>query len=162
MSDVIHERTRPYVLGPDDGEAVWFLGVRMTVKASAGSTGGLFGLVECRAAAGFSPPLHIHHKEDEAFWLLAGRLTVVCDGQTYQAGPGSFVYLPRDLPHTFRVEEGPMHCLELVVPGGVEGFHVEGGRPATDGSIPVIDPRDFERVGALYPTYGLEDAGPPL
>ncbi|HEY3058610.1 MAG TPA: cupin domain-containing protein, partial [Chloroflexota bacterium] len=74
----------------------------------------------------------------------------------------SFVYLPRDLPHTFRVDEGPARVLELVQPGGHERFYVEGGRPALDDSTPEIDPRDFERIGALLAKYRLEEAGPPL
>jgi mannose-6-phosphate isomerase-like protein (cupin superfamily) len=162
MSEAMREKTKPLVLGPDDGEATWFLGTRMTVKATAQSTGGTFGLIEVRLAAGFSPPLHIHHREDESFWILEGQLTVVCDGQTFQAGAGSFIYLPRDLPHTFRVDEGPARALELVQPGGHERFYVEGGRPALDDAIPAFDPRDLERVRALYAKYRLEEAGPPL
>src|SRR3984893_9038635 len=160
LEDVMPEAprggTKPFVLGPDDGEATWFMGTRMTVKATAQSTGGSFGLLEVRLAAGFSPPLHIHHHEDESFWILEGQLTLLCDGQTYQAGPGSLVYLPRDLPHGFRVDGGPARLLELVQPAGHEHFYVKGGRPALDDSIAEIDPRDFERIGALYAKYGLE------
>jgi len=162
MPEPMRERSKPFVLGPDDGEATWFLGTRMTVKATAQSTGGTFGLIEVRLAVGFSPPLHIHHQEDESFWILEGKLTFVCHGQTYQAGPGSFIYLPRDLPHTFRVDEGPARALELVQPGGHERFYLEGGRPALDGAIPEFDPRDLERVRALHAKYRLEEAGPPL
>ena len=162
MTDANREGSQPFVLGPDDGEATWFLGTRMTVKATAQTTGGAFGLVDVRLAAGFSPPLHIHHRGDSSFWILEGTLTVVCDGQTSRVGPGSFVYLPRGRPHTFRVDEGPARLLELVQPGGHEGFYLEGGRPALDDTIPEFDPRDLERVRALYAKYGLEDAGPPL
>ncbi len=162
MPEAMREGSKPFVLGPDDGEATWFLGMRMTVKATAQTTGGAFGLIEVRLATGFSPPLHIHHRGDSAFWILEGTLTVVCDGRTSRVGPGSFVYLPRGRPHTFRVDEGPARILELVQPGGHERFYVEGGRPALDDSIPEFDPRDLERARALYPKYGLEDAGPPL
>ncbi len=162
MPEAMHVKFQPFVRGPDDGEATWFLGTRMTVKATAQTTGGAFGLIEVRLAVGFSPPLHIHHQEDESFWILEGELTVVCDDQTYQAGPGSFIYLPRDLPHTFRVDKGPAHLLELVQPGGHENFYLEGGRPALDDTIPEFNPRDLERVHALYAKYRLEDAGPPL
>ena len=162
MIEAMRERTKPFVLGPDDGEATWFLGTRMAVKATAHSTGGTFGLIEARVAAGFSPPLHIHHQEDESFWVLDGALTLVCGGQAFQAGPGSFIYLPRDLPHTFRVDEGPARVLVLVQPGGHERFYVEGGRPALDETIPAFDPRDLERVRSLYAKYRLEEAGPPL
>ena len=162
MSEATQNRTTPLVLGPEEGEATWFLGTRMVVKATAQSTGGAFGLIEVRLAAGFSPPLHIHHQEDESFWILEGAWTLVCDGRTYRAGPGSFVYLPRGLPHTFRVDEGPSRALELVQPGGHERFYVEGGRPALDDAIPAFDPQDLERVRALYDKYRLEEAGPPL
>ena len=162
ISEGISERPQPFVLGPDDGEATWFLGTRMTVKATAESTGGAFGLIDVRLAAGFSPPMHIHYQEDESFWILEGQFTFVCDGQTYQAGPGSFIHLPRGVPHTFRVDAGPGRLLELVQPGGHERFYVEGGRPAMDDTIPEFDPRDLERVRALYAKYRLEHAGPPL
>jgi quercetin dioxygenase-like cupin family protein len=162
MPEAMREGTKPFMLGSDDGEATWFLGTRMTVKATTQSTGGTFGLIEVRLAAGFSPPLHIHHQEDESFWILEGKLTFVCDGQTYHAGPGSFIYLPRGLPHTFRVDEGPARVLELVQPAGHERFYVEGGRPALDDTIPEFDPRDLERGRTLYTKYRLEDAGAPL
>ncbi len=162
MREAMREGPEPFVRGPDDGEATWFLGTRMTVKATAQSTGGAFGLIEVRLATGFSPPLHVHHRGDSSFWILEGALTVVCDGQTSRVGPGAFVYLPRGRPHTFRVDEGPARVLELVQPGGHEHFYVEGGRPAENDSIPALDPRDLERVGALYAKYRLEDAGPPV
>src|SRR5262249_54373892 len=146
MTEAMREGTKPFVLGPDDGEATWFLGRGMAVKAPAHSPGGTFGLIEARLAAGFSPPLHIHHQEDESFWVLEGALTFACGGQTFQAGPRSFIYLLRDLPHTFRVDEAPARVLVLVQPGGHERFYVEGGRPALDDTIPAFDPPDLERV----------------
>ena len=50
---------------PGDGETTWFQPNRMTVKATAEATGGAFGLLETFVRAGSSPPLHIHHREDE-------------------------------------------------------------------------------------------------
>src|SRR6266542_6692396 len=88
IPEATHGQTTPFVVGPNDGEATWFLGTRMVIKAPAQSTGGTFGLLENQLASGFSPPLHIHHQEDESFWILEGKLTFVCDGQLYQAGPG--------------------------------------------------------------------------
>jgi len=167
MSQPIEQSTAaasgPFVVGPDGGEHVWFLGTRMSVKATAQSTGGVLGVVEVRAAPGFSPPLHLHHREDEAFWLLEGAMTVVCDGRTFEAGAGSFVWLPRGRPHTFRVDgDMPARMLEMITPGEHARFYVEGGRPALDDSIPEFDPRDLEQVHSLYAKYQLEDVGPPL
>ena len=56
---------------------------------------------------------------------------------------------------------GPARVLELVQPGEHAHFSMAGGRPARDASIPAFDPRDMERVGALYPKYRLEDASTP-
>src|SRR5215475_1220712 len=81
-------------LRPDEGRAIWFLSNRMTIKATGASTGGAFGLVESLIAPGFSPPLHVHHREDESFWVLEGELTMRCGDRSFRAGPGSFVFLP--------------------------------------------------------------------
>jgi cupin domain len=53
--------------------------------------------------SGFGPPLHIHHREDEAFYLLDGAMQVVCGEDRWEAGPGSLVMLPRGVPHAFVV-----------------------------------------------------------
>jgi quercetin dioxygenase-like cupin family protein len=167
MSQTTQQPTRPtpqpFVVRPDDGEHVWFLATRMTIKATAQTTAGALGVVEWRAAPGFSPPLHIHHREDEAFWLLEGAMTVLCDGQLFEASTGSFIWLPRGRPHTFRVEgDTPVRGLLLSTPADHVGFYAEGGHPAQDDSIPQFDPRDLPRLHGLYAKYQLEDVGPPL
>ena len=53
-------------------EAHWFTTNRITIKARAADTGGAFGLIEAEAPAGASPPLHVHHREDESFFVLEG------------------------------------------------------------------------------------------
>src|SRR5215471_11428574 len=79
-------------LRPDEGRAIWFLSNRMTIKATGASTGGAFGLVESLVAPGFSPPLHVHHREDESFWVVEGEvparmLTLLTPG----GGEGVFI-----------------------------------------------------------------------
>jgi quercetin dioxygenase-like cupin family protein len=86
-------------LGAGEGEATWFLQNRMVLKATAETTDGAYGLVESTIAPGASPPLHIHRREDEAFYVLEGELTFRYDGEDHAAGSGTFVFLPRDVPH---------------------------------------------------------------
>src|SRR5436305_14365092 len=93
-----------FFLAPGDGDAIWFLRNRMTVKATAETTGGAFGLVETQIAPGFSPPLHVHHREDEAFYVLEGEVTMRCGERSFRATAGSFAWLPRDVPHPLIVE----------------------------------------------------------
>src|SRR5262245_50743238 len=98
-----------------EGEETWFQPNRMVVKATAESTGGAYGLVESWVRAGSSPPLHVHHREDEAFWVLEGTVRFRVGGEDIVAGPGSFVFAPRDVPHTFVVEsEEDAHLLTLL------------------------------------------------
>ena len=151
------------VLSPGEGDAVWFLRNRMTIKATAETTNGGFGLVETEIAPGFSPPLHVHHREDEAFYVLEGELTMKCGERMFRATAGSFVWLPRDVPHTFVVEGGkPARMLTLLTPGGGERIFIEGGRPAEHEGLPPAAPLDIARLQAVNARYGAEIVGPPL
>jgi len=155
--------TRPYVLDAEVGDAVWYVNNRATIKATAADTGGAFSLVDMQVALGHGPPLHVHHTEDEALWVLEGHLTVRCGEATFTAGPGSFVYTPRGIPHTFRLEGAtPARLLVLLVPGGGEGFFVEAGRPAEGEGLPPPGPPDIARLQAVATKYHIEFVGPPL
>src|SRR5262249_50831620 len=150
-------------LRPDEGRAVWFLSNRMTIKATAASTGGAFGLVESVIAPGFSPPLHVHYREDESFWVLEGELTMRCGDRTLQAAPGSFVFLPRGGPHTFVVDSStPARMLTLLTPGGGEGVFIEGGRPAEGPGLPPPAAPDIEKLKRVSERFGAEIVGPPM
>ena len=77
-----------YTLSKDGGDAIWFLGGLMTVKASRTQTGNAFAIVEFTLPPGFAPPPHIHHMEDEAFYILEGAVTGFCGDQRWEAAPG--------------------------------------------------------------------------
>jgi quercetin dioxygenase-like cupin family protein len=150
-------------VGPGEGRAIWFLRNRMNVKATADTTGGAFGLIESFMPPGFSPPLHVHHGEDESFYVLEGEVTMQCGAQRFRATAGAFVFLPRDIPHTFVVEgDRPARMLTLLTPGGGEGFFIEGGRePERDGLPPAVPP-DIERLKRVSVSYKAEIVGPPI
>lgn len=126
----------PRRVAPGEGEAVWFTNNRMTLKATAETTGGAYGLVEALAPAGSGPPLHVHHREDETFWVLEGTLTVRCGERTFGAGPGSYVFLPRGIPHTFVVEgDSPARIVSISTPGRPRAL-LRRRRPAGRGRRP--------------------------
>jgi Cupin domain len=126
-------------------------------------TGGAFGLVEGVGPAGSSPPLHVHHREDEGIWVLEGQLTIRCGDATFSAGPGSFTLLPRGVPHTFVVEgDTPVRLLSFCTPGGFERFFAEAGRPAEDDGLPPNEPPDVAMLREVGERFGLEFVGPPL
>jgi mannose-6-phosphate isomerase-like protein (cupin superfamily) len=109
------------------------------------------------------PPLHVHHREDESFWVLAGEFTMQCGDRTFRGGPGAYFFLPRGVPHTF-VNDGttPGHLLTLLTPGGSEAAFVEGGRPAEHDGLPSPGPIDVEKLQRIGRKYGHEIVGPPL
>src|SRR2546427_9875415 len=105
----------PIVLQADEGEAIWFLHTLVTVKAASESTGG-WALVDI-AAAGHAPPLHAHHSEDEAFYVLEGEMSIICGDRRFNAAAGAFVLIPRGVPHTFKVGQ-PAKWVGLAPQGG--------------------------------------------
>ena len=139
-----------------------FLGTRMTVLATAADTNGAYGLMLQSARRGFSPPLHCHANEDDAYVVLEGQVTFALDGVERLAGPGEHVFLPRGASHTFRVDSDTATWIEIVAPGGLEAWHVECSDPAADAELPQLGPIDVERVLRTIAPYGLEIVGPPL
>ena len=77
-------------------------------------------------------------------------------------GTGDFVFLPRDVPHTFHVDSPEAHFLELVTPGGFEQYHVDASDPAPAAVLPPPGPPDIGRLVAELTPYGAEILGPPL
>lgn len=140
-----------FVLAADAGRAFDFLGTRMLTKADSAATNGAFGLIEQHLPAGFAAPPHTHHHEDEAFYILEGSFTFCCGDRTFAAQPGAFVFLPRNVQHTFSVsDEGPGRLLQLNAPAGLETFFEE-----------VAGPPDFARVLTAAARYGIDIAPPP-
>jgi mannose-6-phosphate isomerase-like protein (cupin superfamily) len=90
------------------------------LKASMGSTRGALSVFETSIEAG--PPLHVHDREDECFYVLDGALSIRCGGDTFDAAAGSFVFLPRGRPHQFSAKGQPARLLLIVVPGGIEDY----------------------------------------
>ena len=153
----------PYVLPRGEGEQIWFTNTAMEIKASAASTDGHLSLIEARAAVGFGPPLHVHHDEHEAFYVLEGELELICAGERTTAGPGAFAFLPRGVAHTFRViGDRPVRMLSIGVPGGLERFFLEASRPAEGPGLPPDAPVDVAQLGAIAARHNLEFVGPPL
>src|SRR5680860_691295 len=122
-------------LNADD--AAWFLGAETWLRATATQTGGALGLIEQVLNPGLGSPFHVHHNEDEAFYVLEGEIRFFSEGQTWVTGAGAFADLPRDIPHGFRVEgSASARVLLLVTPGGFEGFVAESRDPAPPAGPP--------------------------
>ena len=151
-----------FLLGPGQGESYWFFNSLATLKAGGAHTSGAFTLMELTIPPNFGPPPHIHHREDEGFYLLDGELTVTCGDNTWRAGPGSFLMLPQGVPHSFLTwEAGPVRMLQITSPAQFEQYAEEMGERAAQAVLPepgAIDPEQVMRIGAKY---GIEFLRPP-
>ncbi|MDQ6603008.1 MAG: cupin domain-containing protein [Chloroflexota bacterium] len=145
-------------LAPGAGQSVWFMGTLMTVKVGAAQTGGAYMVGEWLLPPGFGPPPHIHHDDDETLYILEGELSGFCGEQVWRGGAGTFVLLPRGLPHGFRVEGAtPARVLQLGNGSGFERFIAEAGAPAQTLTLPP-PPGEAEiaRMLAAAPKYAIE------
>jgi mannose-6-phosphate isomerase-like protein (cupin superfamily) len=153
---------QPYALGPDEGDALWFFGNLVTIKAGMDDTAGAYTLAEFLNPPGFAAPLHVHHVEDEAFYILDGHAEVYCGERVFIGGPGAFVFLPRAVPHWFQVAAGaPLRCLVLTAPAQFERYMAEVGEPARARELPPPGPPDMARAAAAGERFGIEVLGPP-
>ena len=129
----------------------------IAVLASASDTNGLLGAVEVAGPRGAVPPLHVHHHEDEAFYVVEGDYSVYIGDEVIKASRGTWAWGPRDVPHGYQVHSERGRHLSLVMPGGREAFFEEVAAIAK----PSDEPRNqLTRLTAIAARYGVELLGP--
>jgi quercetin dioxygenase-like cupin family protein len=143
---------------PGGGRSIWIVGDTYTFKAVSEDTSGAYMLFEGSVPPQSGPPPHIHHWEDEAYYILEGEFEILDNDHTFTASAGSFVYIPRGTLHRFKnVGETTARMLVLFTPGGAENFFFEAGLPAKAGkTAPPLEQEEIERTLALAPKYGWE------
>lgn len=145
---------RGFVLQPGEGRPIDLGGFRMSLKASEQDTAGAFSLLEADEPPNFGPPMHIHHNCAEAFYVLAGEYVIFIDEQEFRCPAGSFVYIPPDTRHGFRVGTEPSRKLNVYVPGAMVDYFDKLSRAIADGNA---DPDVLDRIAA---ENGMEVIGP--
>jgi quercetin dioxygenase-like cupin family protein len=156
------EEILPRTIDASGGDAFWFLNNLDVIKATTASTGGAFSLIYQLTPPGHATPYHLHHEEDEAFYVLDGEFTFICDGKKSVVGPGGYIFLPRKIPHGIRCTSGtPATMLILAMPGhGFVGMMTEMAEPATERVLPAPAAPDIARLTALCEKYKIDILGP--
>src|SRR3984885_8760461 len=131
----MHPET-PQAATLDNAPAYWFLNTLHGLLAKSQSTGGAYSLIHLTATPGFASPYHLHHMEDEAFYVLDGEFTFFCGEKKTVLGSGGYIFLPRGVPHGLRCSsEKDSRLLIHVIPGaevGVVGMMLEMAVPARE------------------------------
>jgi quercetin dioxygenase-like cupin family protein len=120
---------QPYALASEEGEARWYLDSLIFVKATGAQTGGAFGPIEQVLPAGSETSYHIHHEEEECWYVLEDEVTFISGDLKIDARPGSFVFMPRDIPHGLRART-LARMLVISTPAGFVDFAIEMSEPA--------------------------------
>jgi ketosteroid isomerase-like protein/quercetin dioxygenase-like cupin family protein len=156
---VIAQTLQP-VLNTRNDSPIRFLGLPTAMRATSETTNGAFGLVEqLMMPPGFASPYHVHHVEDEAFYVLEGEIAFVCGGTWMTAGPGAYVFGPRNIPHGFKVVgDTAARMLLLCAPAGFEKFVLDLSEPEPAPGMPAAPP-DMARLVATAAKYHIDILG---
>ena len=146
-----------------EGRAIWLVGDTYTFKATADDTNGAFTLWEAIVPPQAGPPPHIHHWQDEGYYILEGQLEVLDHDRTIAASAGSFVHIPRGRLHEFK-NPGPTETRMLIfmTPGGFEQLLFAASDPVVAGGSPSpLRQEQIETLLELAPHHGYELPPPP-
>lgn len=123
---------------------------------------------ELSLAAGVKVPEHIHHGNDEAYYILEGNYRFKVGDEVAEAAAGSFVFIPRGTPHAW-ANTGSQDGRVVVIftPGGMAGFFTDLAPLIPDMMIGMadmskVDPAVLAKLEVISKRYQYEIVGPPL
>jgi quercetin dioxygenase-like cupin family protein len=138
----------------------WLDGGTLTMLLDGAATDGQLMMGRFDVSEGEAPPVHMHTREDEVFMLIKGTALVWYDDQEYELAEGGVVFLPRGVPHAYRITSAKADLLMINTPGGIEGMFRHAGR---DKATP--RPEGFqispERMAEAAEKFGNVIVGPP-
>lgn len=145
----------------------WFLNTYIIIRNSGNDNEDHLSVLEHHAYFGDSPPLHIHHTEDEIFVVLNGEFRFVIGDKEHRLHSGETILAPKGIPHAYRVEspEGG-RWLTITTGHDFENFVKAISRPALKDALPEPGNPPTEEFKAFLSSksaeYNIEIVGPPL
>jgi mannose-6-phosphate isomerase-like protein (cupin superfamily) len=119
------------IVWPGQGRTVSVAGYADRFLGTGAGTDGGYVVIEATVPPGAGPPLHMHAREEEGFYVIEGEVDFTAEDKTFRAGPGTYINMPKSTPHAFRNNTGrPVRMLIISAPAGIEHFFAEAdGRP---------------------------------
>ena len=146
-------------------DSLWFVNCHVTIHLAQAANSGRLTITEQLLPPGFGPPFHIHHEEDETFYLVDGDFRFRRGDTLLHAKAGDVVFCPKGIPHGFRVlSEGGGRCL-TITRGGFEEMLRHASQPAPAKVLPqqaTFTPEMLARLGAICSAHGIDLLGPPI
>ena len=131
-------------------------GETVTFKAVSADTDGAYTLIEVIDEPQSGPPLHLHRREDEAFYILEGTFAFVIGDRAMTATAGWFMTAPKGTPHSYKnIGTTPARMLTLFVPAGIENFFEDLSKLTAAGTL------DIDSIVAVSAKQGIEVVPPP-
>jgi quercetin dioxygenase-like cupin family protein len=138
----------------------WINGSTLAILLDGAMTNGQLMIGRFDVSEGEAPPHHRHTHEDEVFMLIKGTALLWCDDEELELAEGGIVYLPKNVPHGYRITSKKADLLMINTPAGIEGMFREAGR---DKSTPRPDGFEIpkQRFAAAAEKFGNVILGPP-
>lgn len=163
------------IVGPGEGKRADLGGLGVDFKIWGEATGQALAIVEHPMEPRRLVPPHVHENEDELSYVLTGTFGVRIGDREAEAGPGTYIYKPKGILHTFwNPTDQPARLIELIFPAGFERFFEAIGEINTRAADPQDLQRQREEFGArhklsfnpawveeLKARYGLKLLGEP-
>jgi quercetin dioxygenase-like cupin family protein len=148
-----------YLAQPEQQQQLeWLDGATLAILLDSKATNGQLMIGRFDVSEGEAPPYHQHTNEDEVFMLIKGTALVWVDDQQSELGEGGVVFLPKNIPHAYRITSKKADLLMINTPAGIEGMFRETGR---DRSTPRPPGFQVTPQPAISAKYGNIIIGPP-
>jgi quercetin dioxygenase-like cupin family protein len=136
-------------------EPLRIFGQEIYIKITGQQTGGAWSMIEQVTPPGGGPPVHLHTREDEGFYVVEGSFLFLVGEEKMETKAGDFLWAPRNVPHTL-LNIGSTSARGIVVmsPPGMEDFFLKVAA--------IAGPPTPEQLDSLFAEYGLQLLGPPL
>ena len=163
---VPHVSLQPYVRQAGEHQRLAYTsGAELAVMLDAAITGGQLTVVDTHSRRGDASPVHVHSRDDEAFLLLDGQMTVWVGEARHQLRPGGIAFLPRNIPHAVRCDIATRALVLSTPAGSQETVFRAGGwdlsRPMPEDWQPTQEAihQAAEQAGVtlIGPPHGLDD-----
>lgn len=144
-----------------DQTPTWHGGMLDRYPLRSQSSDNTIWLMEHEGAFGTAPPVHIHNREDEVFYVIEGEIVVYINDNLHPLEAGQAIFGPRGIPHTFKVVSPTARYLSIGTPGGMDQFFRDAGNPAAELVIPPMPEGPTAKLLEASARYGIDIVGPP-